>query len=829
MVANNTIVNSWQEFIKLAYNACLKYDKRYMDRLKIELKEITKQGANNYWIRLYNSKEKFNSNKNGLVLPFVLGITDIDPIQNNIDHVRKFDQEFPDIDVDLLPEARDKIKKYAENKYGSEFVCNVGLWLTYKTKLALQDAAAVLGHNRHEIIDLLKDLPDEFDLMSKEQALEEFEQIRLLYKEKPEVVDLAYKMVGKIKSQGKHAGGLIISNCQIKDYIPLTLCGSANNKQWTSAWTEGQRSSQLSKFGFVKFDLLGLLNLSFIYNCKNLIKENKNITIEFDDMDPTDDRAGWIIYEDGSREKILLNDPETIQKANAVKMESIFQFDTNFAESIVEKGGVKSFNDLVIYTSLGRPGPLPMIDVYIKNRDDKNETWKKELHPKMLNILEETKGVLTFQEQLLRIWVEVCGLTMPEAEKLQKAVKKKRGEYLEQMGPRIVSGAAILIGDKKARELWDRMKSFGRYCFNKSHAVAYSMIAYRCLWLKTHFPAEWWAATLSECPINKTVQYIGAAKSEGIALGSLDCNKLTKNFSIDDNKITVGLSNIKGIGDSVSSKILNISQNNTFNNLEDFIDKVGKSKTILERLIKLGAFDKICKNRKALWAWYRYNYDRTPDGSKFRLSCNYCFAWPMEEIKKHIDMQINDYKKLYPKRNKIPAKILNWKPKKPWRIMTHNFIDDIESINYDNKLLKSIKLDFNNILQIFRSNYSLNEILQFEKQYLGYYLHSPLDMFIHSNNTTIADAKKNGVLECVIEDVKTKYSKNGKYLILDVTDGIQFVKITVWNNELTINKCMLEVGNGIRANVIWKDKWRSFSLKRNSIIVPLHIKDNYEI
>lgn len=822
------LVKTWDALITKAAQKCLQDNlgEEYINRLKFEIEEINKQGANSYWLRLYNSDKKFESNTNGLVLPFLLGITHVDPIKENIEHAIKFDPEFPDIDVDLLPMSRDHVKKYAEEKYGEDHVCNVGLWLTYKAKLAMQDAATVLGHNRHEVIAALKELPEEFDNMDFDQAYEEFEQIRGLYESKPEVVDLAYKMLGKIKSQGKHAGGLIISDVPIKEYIPLTLCGTDKNKQWTSAWTEGMAASQLSKFGFVKFDLLGLLNISYIYNCKKLIKKNKNINIDFDDIDPLEDRAGWVYYPDGTIDKILLNDPEALEKADKIKLESIFQFDTDFAKSIVEKGGVKTFNDLLIYTSLGRPGPLPMIDVYIKNRDDTSEGWKKSLHPKMLDILKETKGVLTFQEQLLRIWVEVCGFTMPEAEAAQKAVKKKRVAILNEIEPRVIEGAAPVLGEDVAKQLWDQMVSFGRYCFNKSHAVAYMIIAYRCLWLKTHFPAEWWAAVLSECPNTRTVQYMGAARAEGIPFGAINVNSLTTNFSVDGDKVTPGVMGIKGIGKAAADHLIAVSEEGAFKSLDDFVDRVGKNKTATERLVKLGGFDSFHKNRRALWMWYIYNYDTTTEAGKIRRKINACYLWPMEAVKDERARQTVEYLRMYPKRKKIPKKITDWVPSSARKGEPDPYDPQRELTKEEEKMAKSLKLSFSEVIRLFPRNYSLKKILQFEKEYLGYYWNSPVDMFIHGSHTTIEHAKQTGLLECVIEESYVRQGARGDYMILNVTDGINSARVNVWGSEILSNdEEVFNVGTGVKMKVNWQEKWRSFAVKRNSIVTPLMLKE----
>lgn len=815
-------VETWKDLAILAVKSCAerKLPKEYKTRLAFEIKEINKQGANNYWVRLYNSGKKFSHNNNGLVLPLLLGITDVDPIKSGKKHVIEYHPDFPDIDIDFLPTARDSVKRYAEEKYGSEHVCSVGLWQTYNVKLALQDAATVLGYNRHEVIAICKNLPEEFDKMPKDQALEEFENFRAFAKDKPEVVHYAYKMMGKVKAQGKHAGGIIISDVPIKDYVPLTLCGDQNNKQWTSAWTEGMAATQLSKFGFVKFDLLGLRNISYIYNCKKLIKKNRGLDIDFEDVNPQIDKAGWVTTSDGKKIKIRLNDPKTLKAADKVKMDSIFQFDTDFQKSIVEKGGVKSFMDLVIYTSLGRPGPLPMIDVYIKNRNDPKEKWKQSLHPKMLDILEETKGVLTFQEQLLRIWAEVCGFTMPEAEAAQKAVKKKKIEILDEIGPKVIKGAAAVIGQEEAEEMWDKMVSFGRYCFNKSHAVGYILIAYRCLWLKTHFPAEWWAAVLSECPTIRTVRYMGSARSEGINFGSIDADCLTVNFSVNGDKVVPGVSSIKGIGKS-STKLAEESSKGPFTSIDDFVKRCGKSKIVAERLIKLGAFNNLYPNRRALWIYYRYKYVNDKSATAFKKLLNHCYTWNENDVLQERNRQVSEFKRLYPKRTKIPPKILNWYSTVPID-NPREYDPTIELTAEQIKTAKKLTLNFEQIVKLFPDDYTLAELLEFEKEFLGYYWNSPLDMFHHKSNTSIEDAKLTGVLECVIEESYVRQGARGDYRILNVTDGINTARVNVWSDVLEENdEEVFEIGRGVKIFVKWQDKWRSFSAKRGRYIMQL--------
>lgn len=820
-------VETWSELIEIAVKQlkAMNLGKEYAQRLLFERNEIDKQGAGGYWTRAYNAQTKWEHNKPGLVLPFLLGLTTVDPIKADIKHKITYQPDYPDIDIDFLPIARNPVKAYAEKQYGREYICSVGNWNTYKPKLALQDAASVLGASRNDVMTLTKNLPKEFDDWSYEDAYKELESFRAYADNNPEIVRLAYRMVGKIKSQGRHAGGFIISSVPVREHIPLTLCGSDEDKQWTSAWTEGMKATQLSKFGFVKFDVLGLTNMLYIWEACKLIQSNRGITIDWQDMDPEDERAGWQTFSNGERVKISINDPKAIEMADQLKVDTVFQFETDFQKSVLEKGGVKSFMDLVVYNALGRPGPLPMLDVYIANRDS-GGTWRGSMHPKIAALLDDTFGVLVFQEQLTKFWSEICGFTMPEAEAARKAVAKKKKDLLEELEPKVIKGSTPILGADLAREWWEKMISFGRYAFNKSHAVAYTVISYRCLWLKAYYPAEWWSAVLSDCHRDKVPQYMGNARSEGTRFGPINVNHLTKKFTVRGDEVLPGLTSIKGIGDSACQKLVG---GGPYRDIDDFVDKIGKNKTVVERLIKLGGFDTISSNRLALWVWYQYRYGSGAEASAIRRRIKCCYAWPMTAIIEERQRQMTEFKRQYPKRQKMPPKIMNWVPTQPWREARPFQLPsetEMESDDNDDEvyaLAKKIEPSMAQVISLVTNDFDLSERLTFEKEYLGYYWTSPLDMYIHSKNTTIQAAKLSCTLEGVIENVEHKTSANGKqYIQLRVTDGIQIARVMVWSGEVDgSDPEVFQAGVGVRMSVDWNDKYKSFNVARNCQILPL--------
>jgi DNA polymerase III alpha subunit len=837
----SSAIHTWKEMKEFALTKCKEYGDEYQKRLRFEITEIEKQGAGDYWVKIIENGKTYETNKNGLVLPFMLGITTADPIIAKVPHIVEYQNDFPDVDVDLLPGVRELVEKYASDQYGADKVCAVGLWQTYKPKSALQDAAKALNKGPEkiaEIMKLTKGLPEDFDKLMDEDnaertneqalkvAIEDYPDFRAFAEreENRDIVNMAFRMIHLVKTQGRHAGGLIVANKPVGEHIPLTLCSG----RLTTAWTEGH-NSQLSKFGFVKFDMLGVRTLLYIRTCMDLIRASKGIRIEWTDIDPTQDRAGWMIDDkDESRSQIRFTDEQAIEMANSLRVETIFQFETEFAKQILHKGGVKSFNDLVVYTSLGRPGPLPMIDTYIARRDGK-ESWEKDENPIIIEKLKSTFGVIVFQEQLAAIWQSIGGFTVPESEKARKAVAKKVIEDFKPFEKKWLAGATRVLGEAKAKEWWERMATFGRYAFNKAHPTAYMVVAHRCLWLKAHFPTEWWAAVMSDCDNERLGRYMSYARADGVKFGLLDVDKLTKKFSINSGLVTPGITSVKGVGSTADDII---AKNETYTDIDDFVTKNGKSKTICEPLIKLGAFDKKHPSRRGTWIWYQYQYGTDEESKKTTKLVQCAFGWPKNEITKERERQLAEYFVQYPNRKTIPAKLKNWLPKTPYKRANYEMAESINGITEEQYLLaKSIVVTRDQVMALAKYEFPLKDILLFEKEYLGYHFHSPLDMYVHKKGElTIAKATKDegGIIEAVIEKC-TKRKKQTEFAEVVVTDGQETTKVMIWSDELSNNGDeVLKEGVGVRMRVTWKEKFNSFNLKKGSIIIPLEKVDATE-
>lgn len=910
----------------------------YQERLKFELAEVEKQGAETVWINRYRDGKKFASNPNNLVLPWVLGMVEEDPIASRktpilntvraskvlafkeangaVPHDLIKDSDSPDIDIDCLPAARDPLKQYAIDQYGKDFddgygsVCSVGTWQTYKLKQALVDAAIALGlisgyrgqggkgkkasdeipayvsklMNRYEFEQKYNaNLPDDVDELKDggkavckgkirnaetneekdcghshaglvcekcgatetdgptiAQLLKEHPILQELQRDfpagpfadgsgdHPSLIDAAVALIGRVRNMGMHAGAIIITDRPLYGNVPLARSGRKG--YWVSMWTEG-RNTQLSKFGYIKWDWLGLKTLEYIFKCCRLIEENRGISFGpnmsgWDDIDPLKRRAGHYFDGSGKKHYIHLDDMYALKLANEQKTDGVFQFDTDLAKSILANG-VRSFEDLMLFNAMGHPGPMASIPEAVKNRDDARESWKKRLHPLILEVLQDTYGVIVYQEQLQAIWQRVAGFTAPEAQEARKAVAKKWKHKLKPIEAKWVKGAERLLGRQEAIDWWTKMETFGRYAFNKSHAVSYCLVAHRCLWLKAHFAPEWWASVMSDCHPDKLVRYMGVARAEewvptditycgkykgdgttrGVRFGPTNIENLTVDFTVTGDVVNQGLIGIKGVGEKAARVFQGKGK---YADIDEFVQSAEgrQSKTVLERFIKLGAFRHIHPNSKALWIWYQYRYcksgkEMTALRAEVRQKLLTQDNWTTQSIQAEIARQIAEYKRQFPKRNKIPPKLTNWQPKP----------NDTRE----------------RVMALYPDDFTMEERLEFQKKFLGYWIDSPLDAYQCSGNCTIAKAKeaaKRGdevIVEGIIADVQEGMTKkNTPYLKVFLTDGVQKGLIFIWSNELGYQDfSVIQAGIGVSMVVDYDDKRGTFSLSRNETVQKL--------
>lgn len=343
-----------------------------------------------------------------------------------------------------------------------------------------------------------------------------------------------------------------------------------------------------------------------------------------------------------------------------------------------------------------------------------------------------------------------------------------------------------------------------------SHNVAYCYIAYQCLWLKAYYAEEWWAATMSHCHPDRLIRYMTVARGDNVNFGSIDIRRMTTYFDARDKNITIGLMSLKKVGKSLCDKFADQLSDpmNDYTSIDDFIEKKGKNKTVMERLIKLGAFKHLHPNLRATWIYYQYKYCSGKEITALRKDIRGKLlleqGWDDNSISAEIKRQTEEYKELYPNRTKIPIKILNFKP--------------------------TPKDGPDEVMALFDDDYDLNEILEFEKEFLGYYWHSPADLYKTSDKATIEMAKRTGILQGVITDLKEAKTRNDDPMLkLFINDGKTECLLILWDSDMLLQpRSLIKIDSGIEADVKYDEKRGSFTLQRGTRIRKLWTKKGWK-
>ena len=518
------------------------------------------------------------------MIAYLLGLCDDFEINTEPAHSQG---EFPDIDVDYLPIVQDYLRnEFCPKRFGRDNVVNIGNYGTFGLKSALLDMARVYGADRIEIQTITKNLQDkdeEGKPVTWDKALELSPELNDYAKKYPEITDAARRLIDRNRNRGKHAGGTVVSSVKIDDFVPIMIDTDGNP---VSGWTEGLHDQDLQPVGLIKFDVLAIKDLLRIANCCKLIKD-RNPKIK--SISAYEGCSDWsdISY---------LNDPKALAMANESKTRGVFQFDSEGMRNLVRSGGVDCFEDLVAYTALFRPAALKMQmhERYIQ-RKKARETWEDQVPECVREILKNTYGVFCYQEQVMQVLNVVGDIPLIHCEKIRKAIsKKKEKEFLKykqmflENGSKKTGWPIDSKDNKNMNFLFSQLEAFSGYGFNKSHACAYTYISSRLLYLKAHYPLEFFVVTLSlESDEDKLKAYKREAERQGIIINRCDINKSKTNFEIIDEQIYIGFSNIKGIGKEVAEEIVS---KQPYNGIEDFLKRFGTDKRVVEPLIYLEVF-----------------------------------------------------------------------------------------------------------------------------------------------------------------------------------------------------------------------------------------------
>lgn len=579
--------DSREKLIKICTQALISKgleEEKYKNRLKLEIKEIDNQAEHDYFVELYEKNAKFPKNENNLLVCCLLGFCE----SFDIGSEPKFIQgEFPDIDVDYLPMVQEYLRnEWCPKRFGRDNVVNIGNYGTFGIKSALLDMARVHGADYQEIQAITKNLQDrdeEGKPITWEKALEIAPDLNEYCNRNPEIADSARRLIDRNRGRGKHAGGTVISSIKIADLVPIMTDTDGNP---VSGWTEGLHDQDLQPVGLIKFDVLAVKDLLRIASCCHLIKKRHP---EVKGISSVEGHSDWTDHR-------YLNDPLALDLANRAETRGIFQFDGEGMRNLIRAGGVTSFDDLVAYSSLFRPGPLgmKMHERYIERKREREE-WEDQIPRCLREVLGNTYGVLCYQEQVMKVLNIVGDIPLIHCEKIRKAISKKKTSDFVKYKQMFMENGSKKTGwpidsddNRNMRFLWDQIESFASYGFNKSHAVAYTYTSARLLYLKAHYPLEFFCSTLSsESDEDKVKMYKREAERNGIKINRCDLNKSKVNYEIIDGEIYVGFSNIKGIGQEVAEKIV---AGQPYSGFADFLNRFGTDKRIVEPLVNLGVF-----------------------------------------------------------------------------------------------------------------------------------------------------------------------------------------------------------------------------------------------
>ncbi len=564
----------------------------YRERLKKEIDIIKKMRYSSYFLIVwdfisYAKKQGIpvgpgRGSAAGSLVSYCLGITDINPVQFNLLFERFLNPErvsMPDIDVDFCKDRRSEVIAYVAEKYGKDHVAQIITFGTMAAKAAIRDVGRALDFPYGEVDKIAKLVPNTLNI-TIEDTLKAEPQLKHLYDTNPrikELINTAIRLEGLSRHASTHAAGVVISPTPLTDYTPLY-----KNPTDGSIMTQFDMGS-IEKIGLLKFDFLGLKTLTIIEKTIQYIRDN-GIDISLKD--------------------ISLEDKKTYELLSSGNTVGIFQLESAGMRDLLVKISPSRFEDLIAIVALHRPGPMGsgMIDDFIKRKKGKIPV-KYEL-PQLKEILDETYGVILYQEQVMRIANKLANFTMGQADILRNAMGKKRPVEMDKQKKVFVQGAqANSISEKKASRIFDLMAFFAEYGFNKSHSAAYAYLAYQTAYFKAHYPVEFMAATLSADMDNtdKILKIIAGCHEMGIVILPPDINLSGKEFLVIGNSIRFGLEAVKGVGTSTIESIIETRETGgPFTSISNFLERVDHrkvNKKAAENLIKAGAFDSLGTTR----------------------------------------------------------------------------------------------------------------------------------------------------------------------------------------------------------------------------------------
>ena len=583
-------------------------ERSVIDRLEYELSVINKMGYVDYYLIVWdfiNYAKKSGipvgpgrGSGAGSLAAYCIGITGVDPIKYNLLFERFLNPErvsMPDFDVDFCYVNRPKVIDYVTNKYGADHVAQIVTFGTMAARAAVRDVGRAMDIPYATCDKIAKLIPQSIG-MTLETALATSKELKALYDGDTitrDLIDMAIKLEGMPRHASTHAAGVVISDRPVSDYVPLATNDESVVTQYPM--------TTLDELGLLKMDFLGLRNLTVIEDTqKDIRKKNSLFDIE----------------------KIPLDDAETFKMMGEGFTDGVFQFESDGMKNVMRKFRPETLEDLIAIISLYRPGPMDSIPRYIHNRHNPQDV--KYDTPLLEPILNVTYGCIVYQEQVMQIFRSLAGYSLGRADIVRRAMSKKKHDVLARereafiYGEKDANGNTICDGavnrgvsEAVAEKLFDEISAFSSYAFNKSHAAAYAVVAYRTAYLKCHYPTEYFAALLTsvlDYPA-KIAQYTDECKRIGIKILPPSVNESYENFTSDGKNIRFGLLAVRNLGSNLINQFINERANGKYTSLYDFCSRNYSrnfNRRALEGLIKSGAMDSLEDNRRKML----YNIDK---------------------------------------------------------------------------------------------------------------------------------------------------------------------------------------------------------------------------
>lgn len=565
----------------------------YQTRLDHELKVINEMGFNDYFLIIWDVMHYAHQvnimtgpgrgSAAGALVSYALAITEVDPLKYNLLFERFLNQErhnMPDIDLDIPDNRREDLLQYVHQKYGHTHMAQIITFGTLAAKQALRDVGRVLGLTQFEMADWSKAVPNILHI-NLTDAYKQSLRLRNLVSDSKRnqlVYKTALRLEGLPRHYSTHAAGIVLADQDLTDYLPL------------QTGSEGILLTQLpmgnvEELGLLKMDFLGLRNLSILANTLQLVKQQTGESLPIN--------------------QIPLNDPETLNLFQAGDTNGVFQFESSGIKNVLRELKPTSFEDIVAVNALYRPGPMENIATFIKR---KHANTKPEFpNETIAGILGPTYGILVYQEQVMQVAAAMGGFSLGEADILRRAMSKKKKAVIDEKKAEFISGALKKGYQKQAAaQMYEYIERFANYGFNRSHAVAYSMIAFQLAYLKTHYPAAFFAALLNSAINNptKTKSYLQEAKLRRIKILPPDINQSQLYYRLKQQAILFGLLCIKGLRREFVLQILaNRKKQGQFKSLQDFLQRIDAKwlkMDYLAPLVYTEAFTQFNANRAEL-------------------------------------------------------------------------------------------------------------------------------------------------------------------------------------------------------------------------------------